>query len=143
MTAALSVRPGLATIAEFEKIRALDRHIDSGRLADCIRRGLVYVLRTEADGDIIGVLRYSLFWQSLPFIDLVYLRADCRGLGYGSLFMQFFEDAMRDMGMTHVMLSTQADEIAQFFYEKRGYDRKGSFLPPEQDADELIFWKKL
>jgi hypothetical protein len=41
------------------------------------------------------------------------------------------------------MLSTQEDETAKYFYEKLGYRRIGAFLPPEQDADEIMYLKEL
>lgn len=129
--------------ADLELLGRLDRHIIPQRLADCVQRGFVYVLQDQKSGAIYGELRYSLFWQSIPFIDFLYIQQDQRGQGFGSYFMQYFENAMRDKGYRHVMLSTQEDETAQFFYEKLGYQRSGSFFPPEQEAAELIFWKKL
>ena len=50
---------------------------------------------------------------------------------------------MASAGYPYVMLSTQEDETAKFFYEKLGYRRIGAFLPPEQDADEIIYLKEL
>lgn len=50
---------------------------------------------------------------------------------------------MRTMKYPYVMLSTQEDETAKYFYEKLGYRRIGAFLPPEQDADEIMYLKEL
>lgn len=50
---------------------------------------------------------------------------------------------MGDMGFSAVMTSTQADETAWIFYEKRGYRRIGAFLPPLQEAEEWMYWKDL
>lgn len=50
---------------------------------------------------------------------------------------------MRTMKYNYVMLSTQEDETAKYFYEKLGYHRIGAFLPPEQDADEIMYLKTL
>ena len=49
---------------------------------------------------------------------------------------------MKRMGYPYVMLSTQEDETAKFFYEKMGYRRIGAFLPPEQEADEIMYLKE-
>lgn len=46
-------------------------------------------------------------------------------------------------GHAYVMLSTQEDESAWEFYEKLGYRRIGAFRPPEQEADEVLYLKKL
>jgi ribosomal protein S18 acetylase RimI-like enzyme len=91
------------------------------------------------DGEkIVGVLRYNLFWQSIPFLDLLYIDEAYRGCGWGSRMMAFWEENMKAMGYSYVMLSTQEDEPAKFFYEKIG-----AFLPPEQEADELMYLKEL
>lgn len=50
---------------------------------------------------------------------------------------------MQTMGYPDVMLSTQEDETARYFYEKLGYQRIGAFLPPEQEADEIMYLKKI
>ena len=131
----------LATGRQFPAIRAYDRHIPSPRLADCINNNQVYVLRE--DQEIRGVLRYSLFWQTIPFLDLIYLNETCRGQGWGKRMMQHWEAQMRAMGYAYTMLSTQADETAKFFYEKLGYRRVGAFLPPEQDAEEILYLKQI
>jgi len=50
---------------------------------------------------------------------------------------------MSVQGYKNVLLSTQADETARFFYEKLGYRQIGSFLPPGQEAEELMYAKEL
>lgn len=131
----------LATGRQFPAIRCFDRHIPSPRLADCINNNQVYVLRE--DQEIRGVLRYSLFWQTIPFLDLIYLNETCRGQGWGKRMMQHWETRMRAMGYAYTMLSTQADETAKYFYEKLGYRRVGAFLPPKQDAEEILYLKQI
>ena len=50
---------------------------------------------------------------------------------------------MKAMGYAYAMLSTQEDESAKFFYEKQSYCRIGAFLPPEQEAEEIVYLKEL
>lgn len=131
----------LAQNGDFRDIRRYDRHIPAERLAECIGRSQVWVL--EAEGNIAGMMRSSLFWQTIPFLDLIYLDESVRGQGWGSKMMDFWEREMARREYDHVMLSTQADETAQDFYRKLGYEPAGAFLPPEQDVEELMFRKKL
>lgn len=131
----------LAAEWDLAALRRYDRHIPEERLAECVKNGQVYVLRDGAA--ILGLLRCSLFWQTIPFLDLLFLDETCRGRGYGTRLMQRWEADMARLGYSYVMTSTQADETAQEFYRKLGYDQIGAFLPPEQEADELIFGKKL
>ncbi len=131
----------LADSKDKQKVMKYDHHIPHNKVGECIRNQLVYVLCDEKK--IVGVLRYSLFWQSIPFLDLLYIDEDYRGKGYGSQMMAYWESVMERMEYQYVMLSTQKDETAKYFYEKLGYHRIGAFLPPEQDADEIMYLKEL
>jgi ribosomal protein S18 acetylase RimI-like enzyme len=131
----------LAVSDDKKDILKYDRHIHHTKVGECIHNGLVDVL---CDGDkIVGILRYNMFWQSIPFLDLIFIDETYRGQGWGSKMMAKWEDSMKAMGYPHVMLSTQEDETAKYFYEKLGYRRIGAFLPPEQDADEIMYLKEL
>ena len=131
----------LADSYKIEQIQRYDCHISSERLEACIRSQMVYVL---LDGNVIvGVLRYSLFWQAIPFLDLVYIHQDYRERGCGRQMMSCWETEMQKAGFRYVMLSTQEDETAKHFYEKLGYRRIGAFSPPEQEAQELIYLKEM
>ena len=131
----------LADSKDKQKIIKYDNHIHHNKVGECIWNQLVYVLCDEKK--IVGVLRYSLFWQSIPFLDLLYIDEDYRGKGYGRQMMEHWESVMQRMKYKYVMLSTQEDETAKYFYEKLGYRRIGAFLPPEQDADEIMYLKTL
>ncbi len=131
----------LARMEDLPGIGCYDCHIPRERIEECIGGHKIHVLLDG--GEVVGILRFSLFWQTIPFLDLLYLDEDYRGRGLGSRMMAHWENAMKEMGYAHAMLSTQEDETAKFFYEKLGYRRVGAFLPPEQDADEIMYLKKL
>ncbi len=135
------MRIGVAKPSEIAEVLRYDRHIQRERLQKALEDGLVYAL--YEDQTIVGVLRYSLFWQSIPFVDLLYIDGSRQRQGHGRAMMTDWEDRMRERGFDHVMLSTQADEEAKYFYEKLGYRNIGAFLPPEQEADELMYLKEL
>ena len=135
------MRIELARRGDIPALLSCDRHLPVSRLTVCVDQGMVYALRLG--GRVVGVLRYSLFWQTIPFLDLIFLEEACRGQGFGRQAMAFWEKAMLDNGFRYAMVSTQADETARFFYEKLGYHRIGAFLPPEQEADELLYLKEL
>lgn len=127
---------------DWEAVSRYDSHIPTQRLKTCIQNRQIYILR-DTQGQIWGVLRYSLFWQTVPFVDLLYLDEKYRGRGLGSGMMAAWEAEMRRMGYRFVMLSTQADETAWRFYEKIGYRKIGAFNPPEQAAEEMLYAKNL
>lgn len=131
----------LADRKDKQEVIQYDSHIHPNQVDECIGNQRVYVL---CDGKIIaGVLRYSLFWQTIPFLDMLYIDEAYRAKGYGRQMMEYWESTMGTMQYKYVMLSTQEDETAKFFYEKLGYRRIGAFLPPEQDADEIMYLKEL
>ena len=108
-----------------QKIEKLDRHIPSQCLKECIRKGWVYILMDNEQNhrlqaSVVGILRYSLFWQTIPFLDLLYLDEAYRNRGFGTEMMRKWERAMEALGHQYVMTSTQADEDAWRFYEKLG-----------------------
>ena len=143
----------LAQSKDKKKIAKLDCHVPSPRLDECIGNGQVYVLKDDSiknvnqnhrlKDPIVGVLRYSLFWQTIPFLDLLYIDEVCRNRGFGMQMMYDWESLMATRGYKYVMTSTQADEDAWKFYEKLGYHKVGGFFPPEQEAEDWMYVQKL
>lgn len=131
----------IARPKELTQIRRFDSHIPRERLLRAIQDGQVLSLKN--DGHVLGMLRWSLFWQTIPFLDLIFLDHTTRNQGWGSEMMAHWEHQLRAMGYDYAMTSTQADETAWQFYEKLCYRQIGSFLPPDQDAPELIYGKAL
>lgn len=131
----------LAINKEKKKIEKYDSHIHSNKLGECIYNQFVYVLRDEKK--IVGVLRYSYFWQTIPFLELIFIDESYQKKGYGKKMMIYWENLMSVMGYKDVMLSTQEDETSKYFYEKLGYKYSGKFLPPNQDVYELMYTKKI
>ena len=94
-------------------------------------------------GKKIAVFCDSLFWQTIPFLDLLYIDEPNRNRGFGTQMMHEWESLMETRGYKYVMTSTQADEDAWKFYEKLGYHKVGRFFPPEQEAEEWMYVKDL
>ena len=92
---------------DLEQLRKLDQHLAPSELEQCIRDGRVLVLIRQ---ELVGCLRYNLFWDNLPFMNLLFLAEDERGKGYGTQLIQFWEEEMRRQQHRSVMTSTQSDE---------------------------------
>ena len=130
----------LAGTADLDWLAAHDRHIGRDELAYSIGRGRV--LLVEEGGGRIGWLRYHLFWDNTPFLNLLYLLEPWRGMGYGSRMMAEWEGQLRKQGYETALLSTPSDECSQHFYGKLGYRVIGGFLLG-QDPYELMMAKQL
>lgn len=133
------IRPAAAGDLPF--LSAHDRHIALSELDSSIRLGRVLLL-VSAAGQPMGWLRWNLFWDNTPFMNLLYLLEDYRLQGYGRSLVQHWETLMREAGHACVLTSTQANEGAQHFYRRLGYADVGGFLLPGESY-ELIMHKSL
>ena len=122
----------------------LDRHLPRTEFERKVRDRMGYVLLR--DGVPVGILRWNLFWDSIPFCTLLYVEESARRRGCGRKLMAHWEEEMRSAGYGLVMTSTQVDETAQHFYRKLGYRDSGGLLlnePGYEQPMELFLTKPL
>lgn len=134
------MRIRLAAENNLATLRLHDRHISPEQLVEKIKRRQIYVF-LEGD-EIIGWLRWGLFWDQIPFLNMLYFLEPWRGKGYGTQAMAYWEEKMKEQGYNTLLTSTASDETAQHFYTKLGYKAVGSFSLLN-DPPELIFAKTL
>lgn len=130
-------------VAEQEDIKFIlkyDKHIAENELYSSISLGRVIV--AEYDNKFIGWLRWNLFWDNTPFMNMLYLIDDYRNIGYGKKLVMFWEKLMKENNYKIVMTSTLSNENAQHFYRKLNYVDSGSLLL-KGEALEIIFTKEL
>ena len=130
----------LAEPGDAATISRYDRHIAPEELQNLIRLGRVSI--AEDEGNFLGWLRWNLFWDNTPFLNMLYLLDGYRGMGHGRAMMTAWERQMAALGYGWVMTSTASDEYAQHFYQKLGYRAIGGFAPMGESY-ELIFQKEL
>ena len=129
-----------AQAQDLPALSRLDRHVTEKELQWLISRGRVLV--AEENRRVIGWLRYNLFWDNTPFMNMLYLLEPCRGMGHGKQLVLHWEAEMRGEGYPCVMTSTASDEYAQHFYRRLGYRTVGGFTF-RQDPFELLMMKEL
>ena len=134
----MSIR--LANSSDLSVLAEYDHHIAYAELDALIQKGRVLI--AESDGHIIGWLRWNLFWDNTPFMNLLFLLEGYRSKGHGKAMVSHWEQEMAQLGYRTVMTSTASDEYAQHFYRKLGYSAIGGFVLPG-DPYELIFAKTL
>ena len=122
----------------------LDRHLSEAEFENKVNLKRAYVL-TE-DTTPVGILRYNLFWDNIPFCTLLYISPAHQRTGCGRALMEFWEKDMRGQGYDLVLTSMQSDEEAQHFYRKLGYRDCGGLVlntPRRNQPMELFFVKAL
>lgn len=125
---------------DIEIISKYDKHISKEELANIIKLKRVIVM--YEDDKFVGWLRYNLFWDNTPFMNMLYLLDNERGKGNDSRLVIFWENEMKQKNYEFVLTSTQSNEEAQFFYRKIGYVDSGALLLPNEPL-EIILYKKL
>lgn len=129
-----------AVMADKELLLSKDSHIKEDVLEEAIQNK--HVLIMFAGGKFAGWLRWNLFWDEIPFMNMLYFFEEFMGFGFGTQLVSFWENEMARLGYDKVMTSSQANESAQHFYRKLGYQDAGGFFPFCKDF-EMIFTKEL
>ncbi len=129
-----------ADIQDFTVLKEHDKHISESELRNIIPAKRVFVMY-QGD-DFMGWLRFGLFWDNIPFMNMLYILEDYRGKGNGTKLVTFWENEMAKEGYRQVLTSTQSNEQAQFFYRKIGYTECGALLLPKEPL-EMLFIKDL
>ena len=124
-------------------VMSIDTHVNEEQYANRILTKSGYVIW---DGDEpVGLMHHAVLWDNLPFLNLIYMREECRGNGYGTEAMRLWEEDMKNRGYKMVLISTQVDEDAQHWYRKLGYVDCGGLLmngtPFEQPME--MFMRKV
>lgn len=142
MEALVTLRPAAEIDLAFWT--ALDGHIQPQVLRQKLAAGTCRLILHQQTP--VGVLRWNLFWDQIPFLTMIILQEAWRSQGIGGAALDAWEGAMRAKGHALVMTSTQADERAQFFYRRRGYRDSGCLVmphPPFCQPLEILMTKPL
>ena len=136
----MSVTTRMASTSDLPFLGEVDRRVSPKDLADLVSAGRVMVV--EVDGVVVGFLRWGLFWDQVPFMNLLWVLPDWRGQGVGTTLVDAWERSQRAAGHSLVLTSTMSTERSQHLYRRLGYVDSGAVLLPDEPA-ELILRKPL
>ena len=134
----MSIR--IAQINDLHFLKQYDKHISENELKNAINQEQILI--AEIDGKNIGWLRYNYFWDNTPFMNMLFVLSEYRSKKYGTNLVVYWEEQMERLGFNTVMTSTQANEYAQHFYHRLGYNTIGGFLI-RNNPYELILSKEI
>jgi ribosomal protein S18 acetylase RimI-like enzyme len=121
-------------------VKEHEQHISNETLKSKIENEEIYVV--QENENLIGWLRYNLFWDNVPFMNKLYILEHYRKRGTGKRLVKHWEEDMKRKGYKNVLTSTQSNEEAQHFYRKIGYTEIGG-LKYLDDPLEIIFYKSI
>ena len=132
------VRPARPDDLEF--LVKADSHVPREKMEKLVSDG--FVLTAMCGESFAGWLRYGLFWDGIPFMNMLFVLEEYRGNGVGTALVREWEKLAAEKGHVTVMTSTQANETSQHFYRKLGYRDLGGFTPFGEEY-EIIMGKQL
>lgn len=135
---------GYVTLKDKDYWFSLDKYMPESEFLLKVRDKRGYIIK---DGEKpIGILRYNLFWDNIPFLTLIYIEDQYQRQKFGEKAMLHWEEDMRALGYRAVMTSTQVNEDAQHFYRKLGYVDTGCLIlniPGYEQPMEMFMIKSL
>jgi ribosomal protein S18 acetylase RimI-like enzyme len=115
----------MASETDLPFLRSLSPKLSDSVLQKQVRDGRLRII--EIGDQPIGILKFYVLWETLPFIEVILLRESMRHRGYGTEAVRAWEQEMVERGFDIVLISTLANETAQHFWRKLGYVDCGSF----------------
>ena len=131
----------IATVKDEPHVFVFDKkYLTREQLSKAISDNRVYVAKT--DDIVLGYARYGLFWDSIPFLNMLYVPDSYSLMGVGSSLLKYWEDDMREKGHKLVLTSTMTNEKGQNFFRKHDYMDVGCIYF-EDEGLELVLRKRL
>lgn len=121
---------------EIDLLCSYDRHIKRKELEKLVKEERVYI--AKENGKFAGWLRYNLFWDNTPFMNMLFVLEEYRRKGIGKALVEHWEQDMKKQGYSCLMTSTASDEYAQHFYNKLGYIAVGGFMPKDEPYEIIL-----
>lgn len=123
---------------------SFDNHLSEKKFKNKVRDKRGYIILV--DDEPIGLLRYNLFWDNMPFCTMLYIIDKFQAKGYGKMIMEYWESDMKSQGYELLLTSTRVDEDAQHFYRKLGFKDCGGFvidIPKYKQPMEMFLIKSI
>lgn len=76
-----------ATMDDYGLLISRDTHVRKGEWKKLIEKNQALIFKV--DNHFAGWLRYNLFWNEIPFMNMLYFLEEYRGKGYGTQMVRF------------------------------------------------------
>lgn len=137
-----------AKVEDFETVRKFDPHseyIPSARIKNKLNQNEIII--SIKDNNIIGILKFSYFWATRPYIDLIWISPEYRGQKLGSKMLSFLEEFLINEGHSILHSSFEEGEEKAFNWHKsNGFIKCGfnsALNLPHENVKEIFLYKPL
>jgi len=145
--AASRVAVRLATPGDIPAIEAIDRALGMASekrpiVERAITEGRVVV--ADDGGTVAGYVRWSWFWEKVPFSTLARIHPDYQHHGHGRALYAAIEAHLRPRGHRFWLSSTEEDNTrSRAFHAALGFREIGALSELDQDVREVFLRKDL
>lgn len=101
-----------------------------------VREGRLQIIELAAQP--VGFIKTCVLWETLPFMEVIYLDQDQRGLGNGTRAVRLWEADLQLRGFDLVAVSTSAASTSQHFWRKAGYVDCGALIVRNKPAEVFM-----
>lgn len=100
------------------------------------------IIVAELCGEIIGYLKLEYIWSKLPFIGIILLKSEHRGMGLGRLMLKYLSDFLIANEHTILLSSSQVNEVQpQMWHRKMGFVECGILNGINEGGVGEVFFK--
>lgn len=111
-------------------------HVSDSELLESIRRGRVIVAQSQ--GTLAGWLRWHLFWDETPFMNMLFVLPEHRERGISRRLIERWEADCTTGGHDFVLTSTLSNEDAQHLNRHLGYVGTGCLDLPGEPREIIL-----
>lgn len=135
----MSAQIRLATTADIPELEKLDQWPGKEKWQRKIYCEEVIVL--EVDNKLAGLLRFCVIWTTVPFIELIYIKAEHQKKGYSKLMLEFLCDHLKKLGYVALLSSSQTNEVTpQAWHVHMGFKTNGIIENIDDDnIGEIVY----
>ena len=133
---------------DFRRVRKFDPHsqyIDPEKIKNKINQQEIII--ALQDNKIVGIIKFSFFWATRPYLDLIYIDEKLRKSGVGKKLLKFLEDYLVKEGYCYLFTSAEYDEKEpQAWHKYMGFKVCGvldKINLPKDKTKEVFFYKRI
>lgn len=137
-----------ANPSDFKTIRLFDPHsqyIDKEKIRNKIKQREIIIAQDK--DKIVGIIKFSYFWQTRPYLDLIFIDPKCRKTGLSKKLLDFLIKHLVKNGYSYLFSSSEKQEpTAQAWHKHMGFKEMGELRDinlPHDATTEIFFSLKI